>query len=195
MHISRSTPSVEMRPPLKPSMSSDSLCSVVSFDAADYGNHLGYAGPELRALPDPRAPLRAYMRATRHGVSEDELPEVPFLKVVPPKMTAGTVLSMHPRIDSVISERPADLVASSGRVRETKKLKNTLPEHLTSSNNENHLGSIRFNPNPTSARPTGFESFPPPQCLLPQWPKSLMKCRLSFVTVWALPRSSSTSEG
>ena len=160
--LSHFTPLVKMRPTLKESTSSDSLCSVASFNAADYGNHLGYAGPELASLPDPRAPLKAYMRATRHGVSEDELPEVPFLKAVPPNSTASTVFFACARVESTISERPAVLVASSGRVGKTKKLQSTLPEHLTPSN-KNYLDSHRYKPKPTSDRPTGFESFPPPQ--------------------------------
>jgi hypothetical protein len=152
-----------MRPPLNPSMSSDTISTVCSFDAAEDGSRLGYAGPDPRTLPDSRAPLKVYMKATRQGVSEDELPDVPFLKAAPSESLAGTSASTRTHIDLVMSVRPAVLTASSGRVRKSKKPMISLPEHLTPSNNENHLDSIRYEPKPTSARPSGFESFPPPQ--------------------------------
>ena len=131
-------------------MLSDTHLATGFFDVADFGNRLGYAGPEAQ---DRRKEIKANMRALKQWLDHDEIPALKGQK-------AGACSSLRPRMDSMM-QQPVRLIASTGRIHKAEKeVNHSQTKPLTLSDNTKHVGPVQYEPRPVNSRPDGFESFP-----------------------------------
>jgi hypothetical protein len=114
-------------------------------------------------VEDRRTELKAYIKAYTRDNLKNTLLAVPVLKTAPSVSLTNSTVSTRPHANSVISERPAVLIASYGRISSARRVKDVLLGNLIPNDNKGRLSSDRYQPKPTTARPDSFESFPPPR--------------------------------